>query len=130
MRLHLLGSAAGILVLGACGNSVGPPQRSSCTPTSTTVCMMGVTFTPSHLNIAAGVTVTWQNPSGSSLTHTVTWLPTSTEIFNSGDPPSGVAPGDSFSHTFRTPGTYYYYCQYYGDSTAPAHGMVGIITVH
>jgi plastocyanin len=82
------------------------------------------------LDIAVGVTVTWENPPGSTMTHTVTWLPTSAEIFNSGNPPSGIGPGGTFSHTFRTPGTYYYYCQYYGDSTPPAHGMVGIITVH
>ncbi len=133
MRSHLLGLAAGLLVLAGCGNSTSPVYggggggSASCTSTSTKACMIGTSFSPATLTIAAGVTVTWQN--GSSLTHTVTSSSMSTEVFNSGNPPAGVAPGGTFSHTFPTAGTYHYYCQYHGLDGNPPTGMAGTITV-
>jgi len=89
--------------------------------------MAATSFNPTNLMIAAGVTVTWQN--GSSATHTVTSSSSSTETFNSGNPPAGVAPGGTFTHTFSTAGTYHYYCQYHGADGNPPTGMAGTITV-
>ncbi len=135
MRSHVLGLAAGLLGLAGCNSSTSPGYATagggggstSCTPTSTKVCMIGLSFSPATLTIAAGVTVTWQN--GSSANHTVTSSSTSMEIFNSGNRPAGVAPGGTFSHTFPTAGTYRYYCQYHGLDGNPPTGMAGTITV-
>lgn len=133
MRSHVLGLAAGLLVLAGCRSSTsaygggGGGTSMSCTSTSTKICMIGLTFSPASLMIAAGGTVTWQN--GSSVTHTVTSSSGSTAIFNSGNPPAGVAPGGTFSHTFSTAGTYHYYCQYHGLDGNPPTGMAGTITV-
>ena len=133
MRSHVLGLAAGLLVLAGCRSStltyggVGGGTSMSCTSTNTKICMSGLTFSPASLTIAAGGTVTWQN--GSSVTHTVTSSSGSREIFNSGNRPAGVAPGGTFSHTFSTAGTYHYYCQYHGLDGNPPTGMAGTITV-
>ncbi len=137
MRSHVLGLAAGLFVFAGCGSSTsvyggaggggGGGSSTSCTSTSTKVCMIGLTFSPASLTIAAGGTVTWQN--GSSATHTVTSSSLSTATFNSGNPPAGVAPAGTFSHTFPTAGTYHYYCQYHGADGNPPTGMAGTIIV-
>lgn len=58
-------------------------------------------FSPRTLTISAGQTVTWVN--ADAVIHTVT---NETGLFGS---PS-LRPGDRFSHTFDTPGTYGYFC--------------------
>lgn len=131
MRVRLMSLAAGQVLLASCSSSMSPSYGGggggSCTSTSTKVCMIGTSFSPANLMIAAGVAVTWQN--GSSFTHTVTSSSMSAEIFNSGNPPAGVAPGGTFTHTFLTAGTYHYYCQYHGLDGNPPTGMAGTITV-
>ena len=75
-------------------------------------------FTPRSLTVSAGTTVTWRN--NGSMIHTVS---ADNGHFNSGP----IYPGQTFSHTFTTPGTYNYYCQPHG---APGGvGMSGSVSV-
>ena len=75
-----------------------------------------VCYTPSHLTIHTGTTVTWINSDG-SIPHTVTagWPDTETTGL---DYPGGngfdsdfMSGGATFEHTFEIPGEYDYYCQ-------------------
>jgi plastocyanin len=74
-------------------------------------------FEPASLTVAKGTTVTWRNTT--QTVHTVTddpakasnkadaALPSGAQAWDSGN----IDPGQSFSHTFDTPGTYKYFCQ-------------------
>lgn len=94
-------------------------------------------FRPEAITITAGETVTWEN--AGSVTHTVTaygeTLPDEAEYFASGGfdsedlareayPDGGIEGGDSYSHTFETPGTYGYFCVPQEDV-----GMTGTVEV-
>ena len=71
-------------------------------------------FAPANIVIDAGTTVTWTNYDGAS--HTVT----SDEGDELG---SGLlSQTQTFSHTFDTPGEYYYHCN-------PHSNMHGLVTV-
>ncbi len=70
-------------------------------------------FTPPTLTVPTGTTVTWTN--NDAVPHTATAQDGS---FDSGN----LNPGQSYSFTFSTPGTYSYVCQYHG-------GMQGTIVV-
>jgi plastocyanin len=70
-------------------------------------------FAPDDLTVATGTTVTWTNTD--SVAHTST---ANANGWNSGI----VSPGDHFSFTFQTPGTFSYHC-----SIHP--GMVGTVVV-
>ena len=72
-------------------------------------------FSPSTLTIDVGDSVTWTNNDGASHTVTSTSGPAS---FDSGT----LSPGDSFSFTFTTAGTYDYRCNIHSS-------MTGMITV-
>ena len=73
-------------------------------------------YLPATVTVRVGETVTWRNTS--EVVHTVTAdpekaaqasnasLPEGATPFDSGD----LAPGEAFSYTFRTPGTYRYFC--------------------
>jgi plastocyanin len=78
------------------------------------VSMQGNHFVPSSITVAVGTTVTWINKD--NVTHTVT----SEDNFSSGD----VIPGNNYSYTFKTAGTYSYYCKYH-----KLMGMTGKIIV-
>ncbi len=81
-------------------------------------------FTPTPLNIASNTKVTWTSNSTSG--HTVTECVSSTTscpspnfdasalspALDSGVS-SPIANGQSYSYTFKTAGTYYYYCQFH-----------------
>ncbi|MDE1925125.1 MAG: cupredoxin domain-containing protein [Patescibacteria group bacterium] len=82
------------------------------------VSMVGMTFSPGTITIAAGDTVTWTN--NSSLQHTVT---ADDGSFDSGT----INAGGTYSHTFMTPGTYRYYCRFHG--ALGGVGMSGTIVV-
>jgi plastocyanin len=58
-------------------------------------------FTPQHLTVKAGTTVTWIN--GDDVPHTVA---SNTKFFKS----SALDTKDKFSFTFTTPGAYEYFC--------------------
>lgn len=81
---------------------------------SYSVTIADYSFTPAHINITTGTTVTWNYPSGSSY-HTVTSDP-QTNLTQSGTPliSSGTLnPGQSFSYTFNLPGYYPYQCGFH-----------------
>lgn len=87
-------------------------------------------FDPASLTIPRGATVTWTNKDTDP--HTATGDPAKSipglrAIVPSGAAPwdaGVVAPGQSWSHTFDTPGYYVYFCQFHGPM-----GMVGTIDV-
>ncbi len=66
-------------------------------------------FTPATLTVPAGTTVTWINQDDD--THTVT---AANRLFSS----EVLDPGQSFTHTFATPGTYSYHCAIHPHMTA------------
>jgi plastocyanin len=87
-------------------------------------------FEPAQIKINMGDTVTWRNESGK--THSVTAdadkaadpahvvLPKDAEKFDSGD----IAPSQTFSQSFSTPGIYHYICRPHEHK-----GMVGTVIV-
>ena len=68
-------------------------------------------YSPAALTVAVGDTVKWTNMDTAPHTVTVTSGPVK---FNSGN----LAKGESFSYTFKTAGTYKYYCAVHPDMTA------------
>jgi plastocyanin len=62
----------------------------------------GIAFNPAEVTVGVGDTVTWTN--NDSVGHDVT-----ADSFSSGDP-GGMAPGDTFEHTFEEAGTFDYVC--------------------
>jgi YVTN family beta-propeller protein len=68
------------------------------------VTIAGFAFTPQNITIKVGDSVTWSNEDGPA--HTVT--------FRDGSPGArSLAPGQTFTRTFDTPGTYAYFCSYH-----------------
>ena len=72
--------------------------------TGNAVSIKGFAFSVSTLNVASGTKVTWTN--NDATTHTVT---ADDDSFNSGD----LAPGQTYSRTFSTAGTFNYHCIYH-----------------
>jgi plastocyanin len=70
-------------------------------------------FSPESLSIASGDTVVWTNNGDDDHTATAT-----NNAFNSGS----LGPGDTFSRTFNTAGTFDYICAFHD-------GMTGTVTV-
>lgn len=91
---------------------------SSSAPSGPTVSALDNLFSPKELHIKAGQTVTWVNNGRSP--HTVT---ADDNSFHSGT----FQPGKQYTHTFRTPGTYPYYCALHGSHGGI--GMAGVIVV-
>jgi plastocyanin len=78
------------------------------------VSMADIAFDPAELTVSAGDTVTWTNDD--SVDHDVT-----ADSFSSGDP-GGIAPGETFEHTFEEAGMFDYVCTVHP-------GMEGSVTV-
>jgi plastocyanin len=87
--------------------------------TGTEVSMQDIQFDPVDLSINAGEEVTWTN--NESVPHDVEGSGPGVE-FSSG-PEGGMQEGDTFSFTFKKPGTYEYVCRVH------APGMAGTVTV-
>lgn len=66
------------------------------------VTIQNTQFTPGQMTIPVGTTVVWMNQE-SNIPHTVT---SDAGLWDSGT----LQPGQSFSHTFTTPGTFTYHC--------------------
>ena len=64
-------------------------------------------FTPQHIQVALGTTVTWTNKD--NVPHNVTFSPVVPNANNNWD--SGLLyPGESYSYTFTSRGTFQYHC--------------------
>lgn len=92
-----------------------PPATSAAAPatsqaTTLTVNIMDNGYDPNAVSVKVGSTVTWVNK-GTSV-HTVTSNPGYIPTFDSG----GLAPGQSFSYNFTTPGSFGYH-----SSTEPVY---------
>lgn len=75
-----------------------------------TVAIQNFAFSPISITVKAGASVTWTNKD--SIAHTVT------ETDSQAGPSSGdVAPGASYSFTFKTAGTYHYHCAIHPEMT-------------
>jgi LPXTG-motif cell wall-anchored protein len=86
--------------------------------TTHNVSLVGFSYSPATLTIAAGDTVIWKN--NSAVAHTVT---ADHGSFDSGS----LAPGETFSHTFPTAATVAYHCSFHG--AVGGIGMAGTIVV-
>jgi plastocyanin len=83
-------------------------------PTQPQVSILGGSFSPANLVVAAGTRVTWQNNSGATRSVTSSSAPWT---YDSG----AMANGQSFEHSFVRPGTYNY--------TSSPGGFSGSVTV-
>jgi plastocyanin len=81
---------------------------------ATEVSEEGIAFNPAEVTVSVGDTVTWTN--NDTVEHDVT-----ADGFSSGEP-GGMAPGDTFDHTFQEAGTFDYVCTVHP-------GMEGTVTV-
>ena len=83
---------------------------SGCKQPANEVVIKNLRFNPKMLTVSAGTTVTWKNEDQTA--HTVT----SDSIDSTSAPAAAkfqskiLNPGDSFTHTFDTPGSYKYHC--------------------
>ena len=80
-----------------------------------TVSIQNFFFSPANMTVAPGTTVTWVNNGQAPHTATAT---NPSGVFDSGT----LQPGQSYSFTFKQPGTYAYYCRIHPD-------MTGTVTV-
>jgi plastocyanin len=76
---------------------------------TTTVSIQNFFFSPANMTVAPGTTVTWVN--NGQAPHTAT---ANNGAFDSGT----LQPGQSYSFTFKQPGTYAYHCAIHPDMTA------------
>jgi plastocyanin len=72
-------------------------------------------FGPKSLTVKAGTTVTWVNEGAD-------WH--SVAAFDGSFEAAQIASGESFAHTFTTPGTYKFICKHHA-----RHGMIGEVVV-
>ncbi len=84
-------------------------------------------FSPKTDSVGVGTMVTWTYNGGS--VHTVTSDTGAVKELNSGDLKSG---NRTYSHTFNTPGDFYYHCIYHGTPGTGGQfgsGMTGLVKV-
>ncbi|MCX6711532.1 MAG: cupredoxin family copper-binding protein [Candidatus Woesearchaeota archaeon] len=84
---------------------VTQPPGSSSGPQSYNVDIQNFAFSPSTMNIAKGDTITWTNYD--SVPHTVT-SDSGSELDS-----SSISPGQTYTHTFNTAGTFTYHCNFH-----------------
>ena len=130
--MRLLFALAPLALVAACATT--GPAVDGVTPAGVdkTVDMTAtLQFAPTAVTINSGETVEFRNIS--TFTHTVStvadtpietqavMLPAGAEAFDSG----AIAPGETFTHTFTTPGTYRYFCEPH-----VGQGMIGTVIVN
>ena len=105
----LMLSASIILINGCKNNSTNYNSipTSGAKPGTNEVWMQNMAFAPTSLTITAGTTITWTNKD--AIAHTVTsGTPANqTSLFDSGN----LTQGQSFSYTFKTAGSFQYFCK-------------------
>jgi plastocyanin len=94
--------------LAASGAATTTAPAAAATPTSAmSVDIHDLTFDPAAIEIPAGSTVTWTN--SDSVPHTATAQDRA--VLQSGT----IHPGERYSQTFATPGTYDYFCEFHAN---------------
>ncbi len=106
--------AAAALALASCGTAnIGGATN------GTVVTMQRTSFSPATLSLALNATVTWRNTD--TIDHTVT---SGQNGVADGKFDHNLHPGETFSFTFKTAGTYPYFCRYHWTM-----GMTGSVAV-
>jgi len=117
------------MLLAACSSSAATPTATTAPPsaapttapaapssggtTGTAVSIKDFSFEPADLTAKVGQEITWTNTGNAA--HTVS--------FNTGSVDSGsMSSGATFKHTFDTPGSYSYHCNFHSN-------MQGTITI-
>jgi len=128
--IHALAAVAALaLILAACasGKDTGLPSGPTTAPPGKTcagtVEMHNLTFVPKDCTVPVGTKVVWKNTIG-GLPHTVT---SEDGKFDSGAS-SPIAANGEFTFTFKTAGSYPYFCTLHA-SKGTRVGMVGTIIV-
>ena len=106
---------------GSSGNSTAQASSSQVKTVfgDTHVYMRHDLFSPARIQVVLGTTVTWTNQD--TVSHNVTIAPV--VMSSSSNWESGLlSPGQSFSYTFTSQGTFQYHCQ-------EDPGMVGVVIV-
>ena len=106
---------------GLSGNSTAQASSSQVKTVfgDTQVYMRHDLFSPMRIQVVLGTTVTWTNQD--TVSHNVTIAPVVMSSSNNWE--SGLlSPGQSFSYTFTSQGTFQYHCQ-------EDPGMVGVVIV-
>jgi len=128
-------AVAAVLLLAACGSPTNVSAgASSATPaaggtaaaggaTTNAIAIQNFTFTPASTTVKAGTTVTWTN--NDTTPHNVMSAdgPGTDAATTSTFASKTMAQGDTFSFTFKKPGTYYYECTIHA-SMASMHAVV------
>ncbi len=117
----LMGGMAALIILSLAvigckkNYSSNPVTPTGVTATTTTVQMMGTSFSPATITVPVGTTITWKN--ASNMPHTST---SDNGVWDTGN----IAAGASATTKFSTAGTFPYHCTYH-----VALGMVGTVVV-
>ena len=95
--------AAVVLALNLSAGAVAPQNARK--PVTHTVTIEATSFRPASITLAPGDTVTWTNKD--IIPHTAT--SSRAGVFDSGT----IAPDKSWSHTFKTDGSFSYLCEFH-----------------
>ncbi|HSW98893.1 MAG TPA: cupredoxin family copper-binding protein [Candidatus Saccharimonadales bacterium] len=98
------GSTSDTGAMNMSGNNSSGGASSSTPTAADAVSIQNFAFGPANITVKVGDTVTWTNKD--STAHTVTADTASSDAPASGD----VAPGSTYSFTFKRAGTYIYHC--------------------
>ncbi|SMB84462.1 cupredoxin domain-containing protein [Deinococcus hopiensis] len=117
VNVHLASDLSDVPLCAAVAKGITTPTTSKPVigpATQRTVTIGDNTFEPRNLTVPVGTTVSWSHTG--QVTHNIFSLQVA-ELQS-----QDLRPGDTFSYTFKTPGTYTYYCSYHD-------GMSAMITV-
>lgn len=89
-------------VIGLTGRSPGTSGDTPAAGGATAVTIQGFAFDPPSLEVAAGATVTWTNTDGAA--HSIK------DADGGFEESPKLSSGDTFEHTYDTPGTFAYFC--------------------
>jgi plastocyanin len=118
VRLARFAAVAAVVTFARCGGmQTTPPGIAPVIPADAHVVIIhDYKFEPKVLTVPVGATVTWVNHDNAP--HTATRMSFHDEPFDTNRLPEG----ETYSHTFRTAGSYGYLCAYH-------QGMTGTIVV-
>jgi plastocyanin len=101
LYLNILVSIITAIVITSCSKGSSYNSTPTTPPTTNSVSIVNMSFSPAALNVTVGTTVTWTN--NDNMTHTVT---SDTTAFDSGN----LTVGSKFTKVFSVAGTYEYHC--------------------